>query len=128
MYPAGPPPAHRVEIWIGAMKPGALKLIGEQADGWVPGGGISQMEQFPALNAQIDQAARAAGRDPRQIRRIANIGMTDADPAATVDVLVRLGTEFGIDGFVYWPGDDGTKDVERYANEIVPAVKAALTG
>ena len=68
-YPAGPPPAHRVEIWVGAMAPRALELIGRLADGWVPGGGISRVAEFPRLNARIDEAARAAGRDPSAIRR-----------------------------------------------------------
>ena len=73
MYPAGPPPAHRIEIWIGAMSPGALRLIGGKADGWVPGAGILRAAEFPQLNTMIDEAASAAGRDPRQIRRVANI-------------------------------------------------------
>ena len=59
MYPAGPPPAHRIEIWIGAMSPGALRLIGRKADGWVPGGAISRAADFPQLNAYIDEAAPA---------------------------------------------------------------------
>ena len=72
-YPAGPPPAHRVEIWVGAMAPKALDIIGRLADGWVPGGGISRIAEFPRLNARIDDAAGAAGRDPDAIRRILNI-------------------------------------------------------
>ena len=57
-YPAGPPPAHRVEIWVGAMAPKGLDIIGRLADGWVPGGGISRIAAFPRLNARIDHAAR----------------------------------------------------------------------
>ena len=115
-YPAGPPPAHRIEIWVGAMSPGALRLIGRKADGWVPGGAISQAAEFPRLNKQIDEAATAAGRDPRQIRRIANMwGMELGDVPGAVDVLAWLGTEGGIDSFVFWPGDAGTSEVERFA-------------
>ena len=35
-YPPGPPPAHRVEIWVGAYRRRGLELIGRMADGWVP--------------------------------------------------------------------------------------------
>jgi alkanesulfonate monooxygenase SsuD/methylene tetrahydromethanopterin reductase-like flavin-dependent oxidoreductase (luciferase family) len=69
-YSPGPPPRHRVEIWIGAMAPKAMDLIGRKADGWVPGGGVSRIAEFPRLNALIDEAAVAAGRDPSQIRRM----------------------------------------------------------
>src|SRR5215207_7044286 len=32
----GPPPAHRIEIWVGALKPRSLRMVGRLADGWVP--------------------------------------------------------------------------------------------
>src|SRR5690606_21059573 len=32
----GPLPAHGVSIWLGALKPRMLKLIGRKADGWLP--------------------------------------------------------------------------------------------
>ena len=47
------------------MAPRALDLIGRKADGWVPGGGISRIDDFAGLAARIDDAAAAAGRDPR---------------------------------------------------------------
>ena len=127
MYPPGPPPAHRIEIWIGAMAPGALRLVGRKADGWVPGGGISRAADFPQLNARIDEAAKNAGRDPGQIRRIANVGGLDiGDAAAATALLTRLGVDGGIDSFVFWPGDAGTAEVERFAGDIVPAVRQRL--
>jgi alkanesulfonate monooxygenase SsuD/methylene tetrahydromethanopterin reductase-like flavin-dependent oxidoreductase (luciferase family) len=121
-YPPGPPTEHRVEIWIGADSAGALRLIGRQADGWVPGGGISNAAKFPAQNARIDDAADAAGRDPRQIRRIANVwGMGLGDRSEAIDTLSSLIADNGMDGIVYWT-DEGAADVERFANEIVPAL------
>ena len=121
-YPPGPPTEHRVEIWIGADSPGALRLIGRQADGWVPGGGISNAANFPAQNALIDDAAEAAGRDPRQIRRIANVwGMGLGDRSQAIDTLSSLIADNGMDGIVYWT-DEGAADVERFAKEIVPAL------
>lgn len=34
----GPRPAHPIGIWIGALKPRILNLIGRVADGWLPSG------------------------------------------------------------------------------------------
>jgi len=125
-YPAGPPPAHTVEIWVGAMSTGALNLIGRRADGWIPGGGISRAAEFPRLTAIIDQAAQDAGRDPRSIRRIANVGEMPAATNQAADLLLTLAADYSIDGFVFWPGDTSTDNVTRFASEVVPAVKAGL--
>jgi len=129
MYPPGPATAHRVEIWIGAMSTGALELIGRKADGWIPGGGISKMADFARLNAIIDRAAVHAGRDATAIRRIANLSGAPLDDARPwIDVLRQLTTESGIDGLVFWPTDAGTTEIERFANEVVPAVREGETG
>jgi alkanesulfonate monooxygenase SsuD/methylene tetrahydromethanopterin reductase-like flavin-dependent oxidoreductase (luciferase family) len=48
------------------MAPRALDLIGRKADGWIPAGGVSFVNEFAALGARIDDAAAAAGRDPRR--------------------------------------------------------------
>jgi hypothetical protein len=127
MYPAGPPPAHRIEIWVGAMSPGALRLIGRKADGWVPGGGVSSAAAFPQLNRKIDDAAQAAGRDPRDIRRIANVwGLDLSDVPGALRLLTWLVTDGGIDSIVFAPGDDDISEIDRFATEIVPRVRERL--
>ncbi len=138
-YPAGPPPAHRVEIWVGAMAPRALELIGRKADGWIPGGGISHIEAFASLAARIDDAAAAAGRDPAAIRRIVNVAGTLTDgsrgegplhgPAGLwVETLSVWALDLGIDAFIVWPPDSGTTMIEQLAAEVVPAVREATRG
>jgi alkanesulfonate monooxygenase SsuD/methylene tetrahydromethanopterin reductase-like flavin-dependent oxidoreductase (luciferase family) len=127
-YPPGPPTAHRVEIWIGAMAPRALELIGRKADGWIPAGGASRIAEFAALGARIDDAAHAAGRDPRSVRRIVNV-MTDVTPDTVdrwIDQLSTWAVDPGIDAFVFWPPDAGTGMIERLAGEVVPAVRDAI--
>ena len=137
-YPPGPPPVHRVEIWVGAMSPRSLALIGRLADGWVPGAGYSHVAEFPSLTARIDEAALTAGRDPRAIRRIVNISgsitdgargqaLLDGPPAQWIDTLSGWATDLGIDGFVFWPPDDGVEQIERFAAEIVPAVRQQIS-
>src|SRR4051812_12725254 len=32
----GPPPVHRMGIWLGAFRPRMIRLAGRKADGWVP--------------------------------------------------------------------------------------------
>jgi len=68
----GPAPAHDIGIWVGGYKPRMLRLIGGQADGWLPTlsyrpKGIAEL---PDLNALIDEGAAEAGRDPRSVRRL----------------------------------------------------------
>jgi alkanesulfonate monooxygenase SsuD/methylene tetrahydromethanopterin reductase-like flavin-dependent oxidoreductase (luciferase family) len=84
----GPKPAHEIGIWLGAAKPRALALTGRVADG-----GAAPLMNFypPAAVAEsqtiIDQAAREAGRDPGEIRRIYNVpgAFTATAPAPASD-------------------------------------------
>jgi alkanesulfonate monooxygenase SsuD/methylene tetrahydromethanopterin reductase-like flavin-dependent oxidoreductase (luciferase family) len=141
-YPPGPPPAHRVEIWVGAMAPRALDIIGRLADGWIPASGTTHIGEFPALAAQIDAAAVGAGRDPRAIRRIVNVygtltdgaggggqvdGQLHGPPRHWVATLSRWAVEHRIDAFVYWPPDYSTASIERFAAEVVPAVREIVS-
>ena len=78
----GPKPAHEIGIWLGAAKPRALALTGRVADGWAAPL-MNYMPPAATLEAQalIDRAAREAGRDPSEIRRIYNMsGAFTADP------------------------------------------------
>jgi alkanesulfonate monooxygenase SsuD/methylene tetrahydromethanopterin reductase-like flavin-dependent oxidoreductase (luciferase family) len=137
-YPPGPPPAHRVEIWLGAYRPRGLRLIGRMADGWVPSFGYLGVEEFRRASARIDEAAEAAGRDPAAIRRVYNIGgavtdgargegqagQLDGPGSEWVHRLASWTQELGVDAFVYWPPDRAS--LERYAAEVVPAVRRLL--
>jgi alkanesulfonate monooxygenase SsuD/methylene tetrahydromethanopterin reductase-like flavin-dependent oxidoreductase (luciferase family) len=136
-YPPGPPTAHRVEIWVGAMSPGAMRLIGRLADGWVPGNGATRVTEFPSLIARMEDAAAQEGRDARLIRRVLNMSGTITDgqrgdgalegpPDQWVDTLAGWSRDLGIDGFVFWPPDEGTAQIERFATEVVPAVRGAI--
>jgi alkanesulfonate monooxygenase SsuD/methylene tetrahydromethanopterin reductase-like flavin-dependent oxidoreductase (luciferase family) len=136
-YPAGPPPAHRVQIWVGAMAPSALELIGRLADGWVPGSGIARIGEFQELSARIDEGAVNAGRDPTAIRRIVNIGGVITDDVRGdgplegpvdqwIETLVSWALDLHLDTFVFWPPDTGTVQSERFAAEIAPAVRETV--
>jgi alkanesulfonate monooxygenase SsuD/methylene tetrahydromethanopterin reductase-like flavin-dependent oxidoreductase (luciferase family) len=133
-YPAGPPPAHRVEIWVGAMLPRTLELIGRRADGWVPSLGRKPLTAYRSAAVQIDEAAGAAGRDPSEIRRIFNVsgqitpgargaGPLDGPVDQWIETLVAWAEDLGADAFIVWPPDTDVRFVERLAAEIAPAVR-----
>ncbi|UZN02846.1 LLM class flavin-dependent oxidoreductase [Cellulomonas sp. S1-8] len=126
----GPAPAHDIGIWVGAYKPRMLRLVGRKADGWLPSLGYLQPGDLARGNAAIDEAATAAGRDPREIRRLLNISGTfrpapgdglDGPPEQWVDELVRYALEDGIGTFVLGTDDPGT--IRTFAERVAPAVR-----
>src|SRR4051812_13731264 len=132
----GPQPAHDIGIWLGAYGPRMVRLVGQKADGWIPSVPRLPLEDVAPRQRAIDEAARAAGRDPSAIRRIANVNglVTDA-PASDfldgpvdhwVETLVSMARDYGFDGFVLWPKEDQLGQTERFGREVVPAVRSEL--
>jgi hypothetical protein len=94
--------------------------------------------QAAKSNAIIDEAARAAGREPSAIRRIYNIGgdlaplveagASDDDQQIVgprdhwVNVLTHLAVDHGFSTFVLW-GVPTTPRLRMFIDEIAPAVK-----
>ena len=133
----GPEPAHAMGIWLGAYGPRMLRLVGSAADGWVPSLPRLPLADVPERQAAIDEAARAAGRDPAAIVRVANVNGAIVDGDVTgwlhgpvehwVEELTRLVTELRFDGLVLWPEhDDPLGQTERFATEVVPRVRDAI--
>jgi alkanesulfonate monooxygenase SsuD/methylene tetrahydromethanopterin reductase-like flavin-dependent oxidoreductase (luciferase family) len=119
---AGPRPAHAMGVWIGAYKPRMLAITGRLADGWVPSLGYVTPDDLTAANGRIDDAARAAGRDPKSIRRILNYGYpVDAD---TADALAALVVDHGMDSFlISEDGDEPRDHLSRFMTEVAPRVR-----
>jgi alkanesulfonate monooxygenase SsuD/methylene tetrahydromethanopterin reductase-like flavin-dependent oxidoreductase (luciferase family) len=137
----GPRPVHPMGIWLGAFKPRMLRLVGRQADGWVPSLGVLSVDELRAGNERIDTAAEAAARDPRQIRRVLNlqgvisesrtppgerlpVGYLAGEPLAGppewwAETLIGF-SEDGFDTLVFWPVDPSPRQVELLAGEVVP--------
>jgi alkanesulfonate monooxygenase SsuD/methylene tetrahydromethanopterin reductase-like flavin-dependent oxidoreductase (luciferase family) len=131
----GPPPLHPIGIWLGLGKPRGLALAGRLADGWVPSLFWATPDLVPEMQRRIDEAAEAAGREPKDIRRVYNVGGTIADgptrglldgpPEHWAETLTAFAEELGFDTFIFWPADEPEVQLERFADEVVPAVRGA---
>ncbi len=119
---AGPKPAHDMGIWIGAYRPRMLAITGRLADGWVPSLGYLKPDDLTIANERIDGAAKAAGRDPKSIRRVLNYGYPIDD--GTADPLAALVLENGMDSFmVSEDGDEPREHLSRFMTEVAPRVR-----
>ncbi|MGW0197204.1 LLM class flavin-dependent oxidoreductase [Nonomuraea sp. NPDC003201] len=115
--PRGPRPAHDIGIWLGAYKPRMLRVTGRLADGWLPS--LPYLQDIGKIgegNAVIDEAAAEAGRSPRDIRRLLNLG--EELPAAQ---LAEIALTYGVSVFILAANDPGR--LQRFAQETAPAVR-----
>ena len=129
----GPKPAHKISIWVGAMKPHMLRLTGEKGDGWLPGLPWMTLDDLATGNHIIDEAAMAAGRDPREIRRLVNIagsfttthrGFLQGPQEQWIEELLPLVLEKGFSAFILM--DDEPRAIERWGGEVAPALREAV--
>ena len=135
----GPKPAHPIQIWLGAAKPRALALTGRVADGWA----APLMNYYPPAEVAksqevIDGAAREAGRDPREIRRIYNVPgeftatapapASDTDEAIVgppdhwADVLTHLALDLGFGTFALIAPPD-PEALRTFIEDVAPQVR-----
>jgi probable F420-dependent oxidoreductase len=94
----------RPPIYLGAFTPAALKRVGMRADGWMAGVNVPGAVSLDMLNWQrqaVDDAARAAGRDPSAIHTYVRINVAEGTPVDKVaDVVVMLADNGYPDAFV----------------------------
>jgi alkanesulfonate monooxygenase SsuD/methylene tetrahydromethanopterin reductase-like flavin-dependent oxidoreductase (luciferase family) len=102
---------------------------------------VLSADELRAGNERIDAAAQAAGRDPRQIRRVLNlqgvIGERRTPPGGRLPVGYLAGEPLagppewwaerlagfagdGFDTLVFWPIDPSPGQVELLVSEVVP--------
>jgi alkanesulfonate monooxygenase SsuD/methylene tetrahydromethanopterin reductase-like flavin-dependent oxidoreductase (luciferase family) len=139
-------PAPAPAVWTGSVGPRSLAATGRVADGWIPGHAADWLSQrYLASRPIIDEAAAAAGRDPREVRTIFNFpGQITSQPRAVTrnddgrwiggsprqwaEELTGAVLEHGAAGFMLFSAQGGTPDIvslTRWAREIVPAVREA---
>lgn len=139
----GPAPAHAIEIWLGAIGPRALELTGRVADGWAaPIPNYLTYEDRAEAQDRIDAAARAAGRDPQTVRRLAQLPGTiteDRDngrpvghdpivgpPQRWVETIDHFVRNLRYDTVIFWPNETNETQLQRFIEEVVPGVRATL--
>jgi len=131
---SGPVPPHPIGIWLGVYGPRALELTGRAADGWIPSfrGDIGQIAE---MSRRLDDAVAAAGRAPDAVRRVLNVsgsitdgssdGMFRGPAGQWVDEIGDVAVSYGFDTFIFW-SEDGDRQLGRFAQEVVPAVRERL--
>jgi alkanesulfonate monooxygenase SsuD/methylene tetrahydromethanopterin reductase-like flavin-dependent oxidoreductase (luciferase family) len=139
----GPAPAHRIPIWTGASGPKMLRLTGRMADGLFISMPYVPPESLPGVHARIDEGAREAGRSPEAVRRGYNVngvirpgagsvsfpaqpGVMDGTAGHWADQISHLYHEYRMDTFIFWGSGDVGQQIEVFAQEVVPAVKARI--
>jgi alkanesulfonate monooxygenase SsuD/methylene tetrahydromethanopterin reductase-like flavin-dependent oxidoreductase (luciferase family) len=132
-FKPGPPPAHPIGIWLGAYGPRMIRLTGRLADGWLPSVPRLPLDEIPQRQAAIDEAAKAAGRDPAAVRRVANVngtitggeseGFLKGPAKQWVDDLRRLHQDYRFDSFIFWGEGDADEQMKRFAEDVVPAAR-----
>lgn len=142
-----PAPVPAPAVWTGSVGRKSLAATGRVADGWIPGHAADWLSpRYRASRPVIDDAAAAAGRDPREIRTIFNFPgqITERPLPATRDrdgrwvggsvaqwagELTGAVLEHGAAGFMLFSPRGGTPDLDslaRWGREIVPAVREAV--
>ncbi|MCX5106359.1 MULTISPECIES: LLM class flavin-dependent oxidoreductase [unclassified Streptomyces] len=141
-----PAPGPAPLIWTGSVGPKSLAVTGRSADGWIPGNAADwHSDRYRSSRPLIDEAARAAGRDPADIATVFNLPARITDSAAAaprdrsgrwlggsvaqwITELTEAVLEHGASGFVYFASGDpsGQIGLGRWAEEIVPAVREAV--
>lgn len=141
----GPAPAHQIGIWLGVGGPRMLNLLGRRADGWVAPLATGYETKLAAQD-RIDAAARTAGREPSEIRRVIQLvgSVTDAGqttmrprsgpgnqpiratPEVWAQIITELVAEERFDTVNFIPEDASPQQLGRFAVEVIPATRSAI--
>jgi alkanesulfonate monooxygenase SsuD/methylene tetrahydromethanopterin reductase-like flavin-dependent oxidoreductase (luciferase family) len=133
-YDAGPKPTVPIPLWLGANGTRMLEVTGRSSDGWVsPLSVYVRPAAVPERQRVIDEAARSAGRDPTDVRRIYKvvgaIGLQgggsglNGDAGSWADTLTVCAVDLGFDTFIFWPTTAPLAQLETFAREVVPGVR-----
>ncbi|MEV4312043.1 LLM class flavin-dependent oxidoreductase [Actinocrispum sp. NPDC049592] len=113
------PKAGPIPIWLGSHGPNALALTGQVADGWLPSLNRVGLGQAVVMLERVRAGARAAGRDPDELRIACNLRVNLGHVPSLVDQLRRVAAA----GFTLLSLDLGSvEDQEFFAAEVMPQV------
>jgi alkanesulfonate monooxygenase SsuD/methylene tetrahydromethanopterin reductase-like flavin-dependent oxidoreductase (luciferase family) len=128
----GPRTPHPIPLRVGSYKPRMLRLTGRLADGWLPS--LGYLPEGPKslgdMNAYIDEGAESAGRDPRAIDRVLNLGgqfrpggsgLFDGPAEVWSEQIADIALSHGVSGFNLM--SDDPSDIAVWAQEVAPRVR-----
>jgi alkanesulfonate monooxygenase SsuD/methylene tetrahydromethanopterin reductase-like flavin-dependent oxidoreductase (luciferase family) len=139
----GPAPAHPIPLWVGVTRPRALRIAGALGDGITISTPYVLPEQLADVNRLVDDGARAAGRDPRAVRRLYNLlgvldvpgqrplrvnrpGFLSGSAEDWAEAIARFADQ-GMDTFVFWPvAGDYVAQARRFVEDVIPRVRTLL--
>ena len=147
VYGLDPAPVPAPPVWTGSVGPKSLAVTGRAADGWVPSMGSDWLSKlYRESRPKIEEAAVGAGRDPSAVVDIFNFGgrITPSPLAQTrsedgrwiggsasqwIEEMTAAVIDHRAGGFVFRSTDEtpGQVAVARFAQEIVPAVREAIS-
>jgi alkanesulfonate monooxygenase SsuD/methylene tetrahydromethanopterin reductase-like flavin-dependent oxidoreductase (luciferase family) len=127
-------PTPGLDIWIGGVKRGMRRLTGQVADGWFPG--YLNIDPDPVIEEtkHLDEEILAAGRQLSDVRRVYNTiakkvqtkseGFLIGPASQWIEELTWAALELGFDTFLLGDRDTTVAGLQRFAEDIIPAVKA----
>jgi probable F420-dependent oxidoreductase len=134
-----PKPGHRIPIWTGAYGPKALRVTATLADGWIPSIGRLGLAEAGELRATVLSNLEGAGRSPSEFTCATNVvvgfegearqGAAQGWQRLTGDsetLTDRLAEIAGAGFTVLNVALVGREATERFAAEVIPAVRARL--
>jgi alkanesulfonate monooxygenase SsuD/methylene tetrahydromethanopterin reductase-like flavin-dependent oxidoreductase (luciferase family) len=122
----GPPPPHRIGLWVGAYGPRMLRLTGRLGDGWLPsvGGAYLPEDQVPERQRVIDEAARRGGRDPSEIVRAANLGLGGSEDWLDAERTAGFAERLRLDALLVALPDEDPLDYVAALGQTAAALRA----
>ena len=122
----GPAPAHPIGIWVGAYGPRMLRLTGRLGDGWLPslGGRFISPEDAPRMHAAVDEGARAATRDPAEIKRAVNMMALEGPTDRSAQQLAHIASKLRFSTILVGvPAEDPVGFVSRLGEDVAPRLR-----
>ncbi len=121
----GPAPAHLVPLWLSGPEEAALPLAVRAADGWWVRARLGSTDLVAARD-RLDIAARAAGRDPRELRLLITLDVAAVRDAGAdaVPLLVAAVVDAGVGTIVL--SDASGADAAWFAREVAPGLRDAV--
>jgi probable F420-dependent oxidoreductase len=132
-----PKPDREIPVWLGTYGRRAVALTGRAAQGWIPSMRFLPPDRWPAVAARVRAAAEAADRDPGAIEFAYNVAVRidpradprehviAGEPGAVAERLAGL-AEMGVTFFNLWPVGEPAEQRERFAGEVIPAVRGTI--